>query len=253
MNFFRIRLKVLLPIFLLSCIFCSGKKDDDLFESLLIIWMAYQAHMYDMAYDSDKCIEISRPNGLYFTGDYYFRFHGDQRQYTNVVIGDSTMDISSRYPNFLSEKSQSVAVSGNRLCDMVIQTPAINTANPKNIVISTPGGNDLLQQADQAYIFTYIDFLVDKLRSRYPEAKISVVSIHPTLLSYGNQHKAPINDHAKNKIESIGGCFLDTLSLFGVSEGEPAPSDKIVDSIHYNQTMSFMIKDNLKTVCGVDL
>lgn len=186
--------------------------------------------------------------------------HADTNQYTTVIIGDSTMAISSVYPGFLGTGTQSVAVAGNTLCDMITQLPAINTTAPSVIIVATTGGNDLLRQnVSDSQIINTGTLIIQRLHQKYPNAKLVMIAIHPTQVAYANAHKAAINtgiDTAlQNEYPVSSRCFYNPLPLFGVAEGQASHTSDMAnngaDSIHYNQAMSFNIKSAVQTNCGI--
>ena len=194
-------------------------------------------------------------NPLYPTSAYFTKFFTDQTDYEVVIRGDSTMDISSQYDWFLSPASQSVAVSGNTLCDMIEQVPAIKTVNPSAVIISTAGGNDLMHGIDLDLVIQSGKLLIDQTRSKFPFSKIVMVGIHPTFVTFGNENKAytnsAIRDYLLNTYPDT--CWIDPLPIFGKAEGEPPDASQMLDSIHYNETISGLVKDSILSLCGVQI
>lgn len=205
---------------------------------------------------SHRCRKDSGlPNILYPTADYYVKFKADLKQYKYIIRGNSTMDISCAYPGFYdTSTTQCVAVSGNKLCDILEQTPAINTIIPDAMILSAIGGNDLLAHFPNSYIKRTVKDLIDDTRSKWPNTKIVLVGTHPTLMDYANANKGEINNYAKNYLATMPNtCHIDPLPIFGKLEGEAADQTQMIDGIHYNEAMSFLIKDEILNKCGVAL
>ena len=205
---------------------------------------------------------------------YYARpvFWEDTTQYQNIIIGDSTMDFSVNY-EFLKDdpllatnyeipadydfydnvNTQSVAVSGNTLCDMIMQMGAINTANPTNIIVSTAGGNDIGRRISNDNVITSGKAFIDKVKGRFPESRLVMVGLHPTLVDYGNQNKATTNSAIRDYLLTKDNtCWVDPLSLFGVAEGSAANTADLIDTIHYKPAISISLKQKIKTDCAVE-
>src|SRR5262245_25167143 len=128
-------MKILLLILMLLFA-CQTKPKDGRETAYLLSALAI------VNYQNSNCRAWSgNPNQLYFDTSYSGKFIADTKQYTTIVIGDSTMDFSTRLSGYLSSTSQTVAVAGNTLCDMSEQLPSINTLNPSYILIATTGGN----------------------------------------------------------------------------------------------------------------
>ncbi|MCE9500932.1 MAG: SGNH/GDSL hydrolase family protein, partial [Leptospira sp.] len=189
--------------------------------------------------DSADCMEYSRPlNSIYGSG-YFQKFRDDSKQYENLFLGDSTIDLASRYEGYYDKnRTQILAVSGNTLCDMNAQMGVINTKNPKTVLFSTSGGNDLLRQIPNDKITQSGKGLIDKIRSKFPESKIIGISTNPTKVDYANQNKKAVNDNLKNYLADRGNsCFIDVLELFGIPEGQAANQSDLIDTIHPNKEM----------------
>lgn len=211
------------------------------------------------------------PNPTYFLVPYYYTFALNSGNFQNIIIGDSSMDISTRYANFIDPtKTYSYAVAGNTSCDMRSQfsigqnalgkyNGAIQAiAQPQFVLIATAGGNDMLQSMPNSLVIKNNKDLVDKARLRFPLAKIVVVGIHPTQVAYGNANKVVTNTAIKDYLTASvsNSCYLDPKSLFsgtGSVEGGAAEASDLLDSIHYNQAISFALKAALQTNCGISL
>ena len=164
--------------------------------------------------------------------------------YDNIIIGDSTMDISTRYTGFLSANSYSYAVAGNTACDMIEQLETVNVKNVKHIIISTSDGNGLLRGISISIISNTVKQLVESLKAKYPEAKITIILIHPVQVSQAENKRSGLNDLIKS--DSGANCFIDPSGLFVNGAKD------YLDSIHYTETISFKVKSLLET-CGVFL
>lgn len=230
-------------------------------KQILVLLAADYVVRNQVQYEQSSCSEYSpAPNIGYPV--YWPNFHNDVKQYNTVIIGDSTMDISSRYGGFLGTGTQSVAIGGNTACDVITQLPAINTASPSVIILSTNGGNDMMAGVSDSNVINTVTMLIKRLHQKYPSSKLVVVGVHPTLVAYGNAHKATVNTAVQNALNAeypaSQRCYVNPLVLFGVVEGAAANSSDMltdssgkVDSIHYNQAMSFAIKNKIQTDCSI--
>lgn len=205
------------------------------------------------AYHLSPCLEYSMPvNIFYLTEWYYQRFNADQTQYKNIIVGDSSMDYSSRYPGFMGPHTQSVAVQGNTVCDMVTQIPAINTTSPEAIIVGTMGGNDILHGIVLAHISQSHRELFSYLKVKFPSTKIVALGIPPTSSNLMNSLKGQINASAFSTLQSIYPpgqfCFLDPAAVIG----EPPVVGTLIDTIHYSPFGAGLVKGLVFNVCGVD-
>lgn len=238
--------------------------DDLLFNAALIYLLTrpVQAPLF-----ASQCAEYSgHPNSLYNNDDYYPRFRDDPVQYKNLILGDSTMDLTRFYDGFIDpSQTQNLAVGGNSLCDMERQMIAINTTEPENILISTAGGIDLLRELEEPLIENSLELLLDRIHVKFPAASIHVVAVHPTQISAVNVRRGDHNEAMKAIVESHesetaqSSCYFDPRELFTDDEGDPVGStdpapdehmiqlpDGSIDRVHYNQAMSFSIKSELE-------
>ena len=218
-----------------------------------LYWYYFQVFPFD-----DTVCERGNGSSIYINADRFYPVYNDLTQYTTVILGDSSMDFSRQALGFYnSTRTQIAAVMGNNFCDMNVQMKAIRTTEPANIVIASAGGNDLLAKRSNAAIIESGKILIDKVRTRFPAAKIIMVGVHPTLNAYANANKAVTNNGLKSYMNTLSNtCWVDPLSLFGVNEGEAAPADLMLtefDDIHYNQAVSLGIRDLISGNCNVSL
>ncbi|WP_232225753.1 SGNH/GDSL hydrolase family protein [Leptospira broomii] len=187
--------------------------------------------------------------------DYYGRVSSDTRDYANIIGIDSTMDISRQYGGFLNpSQSLSVAVIGNTACDAITQFGAIKTQNPQNFIISTADANGLLHGINNDYIVFTVQRLISKIRDRWPTIRIAVIGIHPTRNAAINNNKDYTNSKVGAYVQTLSNsCYYDPMPLFGVGPGESAPTSLMLDTVHYNEAMSFQIKSMLQSVCGISI
>lgn len=171
-----------------------------------------------------------------------------------VVLGDSTMDISTRYAGYLSADSRNRAIGGNTICDMHQQLPAVQFAGLSEIFVSTADGNGVLQGVAASVSIRAGEALIDRLRERWPAARIIVVGIHPTLVATANANKGAVNTGIEAYLNADGNaCYLDPLPVFGVAEGVAASAAQMIDEVHYSFTMSWAIRQAALDQCGVQL
>ncbi len=225
--------------------------DPDVWTMGAVLYLASQPG--PVQYLASDCTQWSEPlNPAYEKDSNWGSFSTDHNQYTTIIIGDSTMDYSDNYSGFLTPGVQSVAIGGNTLCDMLTQIPAINTQSPQHVVVSSAGGNDILRGISRTNMYSSASLLMDALRNRFPDAQITVVDVHPTLLSSVNSEKEVTNPNIKSDVLGRSNtCWIETAPIFGVTGSDPAPANLMLDNIHYNSTVSFQIKDALINDCGV--
>ena len=166
----------------------------------------------------------------------------DNKTYTTVILGDSTMDLSGQVQGFLSTGTQNRAVSGNTLCDMLEQSYDIRY-KPDRIVVASLGGNDLLRHVSNANIIQTGKDLVSRLRQVYPSALIYGVGVHQTKVDYANANRGITNA----ALQPLFDCYLNPDPYF------TSPSSDYVDSIHYSSTVSMKIRQGLIDNCKVTL
>jgi len=195
---------------------------------------------------------------------YFDKNATDFKEFKNIIIGDSTMQITSTMLNSMvpnlfynTDQTQLLAITGNKLCDMLAQMSVIYSKNPKNVIIASAGGNDLLAKATPEYVINMGSLLFLEVRRRFPNARIVFVGVHPSLDSYANANKGATNQGISALVKKDpNACWYDPMELFGVSEGQPAKAtDMLLDSdgAHYKpETIGLALKLKIKLNCGVD-
>lgn len=268
--------KILIPILAViafsfsSCMNHHTSKREELKKDLQ--WIAFFTLISNPnSTDAFGCSAID-PNALYFTPPYYPTYITKSGYVKNIIISDSTFDISVRsYSGYIDPSiTYHYGVSGNTSIGMCSQfavsqnilTGMYNGAiqnifGVDTVIISTAAGNDMLRGDSNSNIISNLKNLVDKVRSRFPNAKIIMVGIHPTLVTAGNLNKGTTNTAIKNYLLNMSNtCFYDPgpdPSVFNKPEGVASDPSQMLpgDSIHYNQTISFAIKSRLQVLCGV--
>ncbi len=178
----------------------------------------------------------------------------DKTQYDGIILGDSTMAMSSVLPYFKKNTTQSIAIPGNRLCDDTYQLNFINTTNPQFIIVGSTGGDDILSGVSNTVIINTGTEMISMIRAKFLYAKIILVGIHPTLYDYSNQNKSIINSSLKTALSKYGpqNCFVDPGVVLGIAEGQPMPAPLMFDTVHYNAAVSFAIKSAILEQCLTD-
>ena len=242
------RFVLLLLVLLVGCNTDDRKKKEE--EKLKLLGLVIATNMQ---YQSQSCrAYYGEANFLFPHSQYYPSFVAKKTGYTNAIIGDSTMDISSSYSGWLSSGSVSYAVSGNTMCDMLEQ---FRTLNPSvnNVLIATNGGNDLLRKVAIDRIESTGKELINTVNS-VKTGKLAVIGIHPTRVDYANQNRNDLNNRIKTYTESVGGCYVGGLDdLIPLDSQGRADQSYMLDSIHYNESVSNNVKSKILNICGVSL
>ncbi|MEM7181466.1 MAG: hypothetical protein AAF518_11180 [Spirochaetota bacterium] len=248
MNFLK-KITILSVLLFLLCN-CSSQKTDPRKKFLQNAFLL--ALIYEATKDYSNCRTYSgKPNNLFASNLYKDSFEQDTNFYTNIILGDSSMDLSSRIDGFLSNSSKSFAVSGNTLCDMKEQLTSIQTPSPSWVIIGTLGGNDVLRKYSTSNVIHSGNKLIEDIKTKYPSASIAGIAIHPTRISYANQNKIPIH----TALQPLLDCYLQPDSFFTYdTDGLPKEENFFTDDpIHYNSTIAWQIKNSLQTTCGIEL
>ena len=204
------------------------------------------------SYNSDCRNYSGKTNPLYPLPEYRPNFLQYRTvSYKNLIFGDSTMDISSRYTGFLSSDSASLAVSGNTLCDMAEQYEDILPVT-ESFFISTGGGNDLLKKISMDRIESTANRLFSILKKK-TKGKGAAAGIHPTRIDDANRNRDELNRRIQKLAESYSFCFLSVENLIRLDADGKASEADMLDLIHYNEKISFAVKSRLSSVCGISL
>jgi len=198
---------------------------------------------------------------------------GDTREYQKLILGDSTMQITSLSlmptltPFYNDSTTQLLAITGNKLCDMIYQLKFIKSSNPSTILISSAGGNDALVLKDFKingaeiskddkimYIANKGRELFSLVRAKFPNARIAFVALHPSLDDFANEIKGATNQMIGEYVKrDPNACWYDPIELFGVAEGEAARKEDMLDTAHYQPgRIGLALKTKLKKVCLID-
>jgi hypothetical protein len=164
---------LILLIFVQIFINCShsNKAKERERDILLGLFLTQNTSIYEQA----DCQLYYSLNPAYHAGGYAQRFISDHNQYENIIVGDSTIDISHKFSGYFdSNKTQINATSGDTLCDYRSRIgKSINTSKPKSIITSTLGGNDLLGGiSNERIVETFRDYH-SYLSNRFAESKIN--------------------------------------------------------------------------------
>ncbi len=244
--------KFILLIFTLFFAFSCAKEKTSLQEKLIKDALVVLIISETSKTLSNSCRDYSgKANKLYYTDYYEGKFKSDTTKYTNIIIGDSSMDYSARLSGYLSLSSQSVAVAGNTLCDMQEQLPVINSTSPTWIVIGTLGGNDVLKKIDNTNIIKTGKSLYSNIRAKFPSIKLAGIGIHPTRVDYANSNRTIVNDALKLDLD----CYINPDEFFTIeTDGKASTGDLLEnDEIHYNTTVAFKIKSKMASQCNINL
>lgn len=212
---------------------------------------------YWNAYDHEDCERYEGGmNPIYWNPAYYFKYAADWNAYSNgIILGDSTMDLAvNAYTGYITRAGiGAYPVSGNKSCDINMQLANVH-AQPAFVWLSTAGGNDLLGGVSDSDSAKSINAMLDRVRVKFPQAKLCVILVHPTLVTYGNQHKAAVNALTAAHVSAMGNAVsYNPLPIFGVAEGQAAPASMLIDTIHPNQAATLLIRNAAQTACSVTL
>ena len=233
-------MKIFTVLFLIILSFCSVKKNSHKKEILIFSFLGWQ---------SQQCRNYYGTSNTLFFSDEYLNKYTLQTPLNLSIIGDSTMDISSRYSGWMSSSTVSFAVSGNTLCDMYEQNINLNKTY-KNVLIASNGGNDILRKIPNDIIIQTFKQLSENIRKT---GSLTVIGIHPVRVDYANKQREYINSQIKIIVENIKGCYIDPSSLFTLDSDGRTVQEQMLDSIHYNQTKSFEIKNLVKNNCNIQI
>ena len=204
-----------------------------------------------------KCV-IDQYNPTYYASSYMSTYSIDKKRYTNVVIGDSSIDIPFRNGYaYNTSTTKLVAVSGNTLCDMYNQfDTSIPIENaPVNYILGTLGGNDYLRGISDSDILNNFKFAFGKIQERKPSGKIILIGVHPTLIDSINKRKdvnnKTIKDYALSQNSNV--CYIEPMDSTGKTAGQAADSSQMLDNIHMIVSLSSTIFDTIPSKCGVSL
>jgi hypothetical protein len=239
-------MKRILFLFLLLFISCgnqdnSKQREQDLIFALLL---AQNASVYEQA----DCQLYYQLNPVYVSGGYAERFISDRKQYENIIVGNSTIDISQKFSNYYNTQATQInAVSGDTLCDYRSRVgKSINSTNPSAIITSTVGGNDLLKSfSNERIVETFRDYH-SYLRNRFHSTKLIYIEVHPTFVDKANSNRKVIS--AQMRALSPDSCWVNPDPCFS----NPLLESEMLDSIHYNQASALCIKSLVSSQCGVN-
>lgn len=238
----KIILIILLILFSISCI--QEKEKHPTKKDYFILW-----YVLNSPKPVDNCInDYSQLNPLFNT---YLQndFVNYSTSCQNIIIGDSTMDLSRQTTFYDKTKTNNYAVSGNTACDFLYQMEYINCI-PKNVLIATADGNGVLRSVSSQASINTLKKVIDRSKVKWNPSKIIVIGIHPVLVTAANKNKNPVNSEIA-KLTDI--CYINPLPIWGATENDPPRTDWMLDSIHYKQPVYDLYKTQILNQCGVSL
>jgi len=192
-------------------------------------------------------------NNPLFVNPYYNRYASDLKQYTYLILGNSTEDIAcNSFEGYKGKDTGCFPVSGNKLSDMESQLCVLNTIKPQWIIAGTMGGNDLLGQIPDEETIRRGKSFVDATNLKYPESEKIFIKVHLTRVDYANQHRTKTNTEISNYAILKGWKVLDPDSCFQVDSDGRALQSNLLDAIHPNSEAMFCIKNKIKSEFGVE-
>ena len=224
------------------------KKDDDAAR-----WIAAWLMMQTPGWEWNECRTWSGERNFIYNAGYQAAYATDFNFYLAWIRGNSTMDLTRQYPGWSASSTANRSVSGNTLCDMIEQVVSTPLGAVEFILIATTGGNDILRGIPNDRVIDSGGIIIRQTRALHPSALIGAISVHPTLVASANANKGAVNSGIKAHLDADGnGCWIDTLPVFGKSEGEPADVSQMYpnDRIHYNESMAWAIREAINTACG---
>ena len=175
----------------------------------------------------------------------------NQPQSNNIVIGDSTMFLAAYTPGWRdTATTQSFAVAGNTICNVIQQLSVISTPAPQIIIWGTTGGNSLLHGETAYETGEDGQMLIQLLLARFPSAKLVAIAIHPTKQRKFDHIRHQTNLRIFDSLVSIypmgQWCWIDPEDLF-IGKVD----NWMFDNIHYTPLMAMIIKQEIERVCHI--
>lgn len=240
----NIILFLILFVFSFSCIQQPEKEKHPTKKDYLIL-----LYVLNSPKPVDNCInDYSQLNPLFNT---YLQndFVNYSTSCQNIIIGDSTMDLSRQTTFYDKTKTNNYSVSGNTACDYLYQMEYIN-CTPKNVLIATADGNGVLRNVSTQASINTLKKVIDRSKVKWNPSKIIVIGIHPILVTAANRNKNAVNNEIA-KMTDI--CYINPLPIWGASETDSPRTDYMLDSIHYKQPVYDLYKAQILSQCGVSL
>lgn len=239
----NILLILILVSSLVSCI-NEPKEKHPTKKDYLILWSVLNSPK-----PVDNCIsDYSQLNPLFNT---YLQndFINYSTSCQNIIIGDSTMDLSRQTTFYDKSKTNNYSVSGNTACDYLYQMEYIN-CTPQNVLIATADGNGILRNVSSQASINTLKKVIDRSKVKWNPNKIIVIGVHPVLVTVANRNKNYVNNEIA-KLTDI--CYINPLPIWGVGENDLPRTDYMLDSIHYKQPIYDLYKAQILSQCGVSL
>ncbi|WCL51434.1 SGNH/GDSL hydrolase family protein [Leptospira sp. GIMC2001] len=237
--------RFLLVLVLLFIPFCSQRNEKQDRELLLALFLAQNTSVYDQA----NCQLYYTLNPVYVAGGYAERYMRDLVQYQGASLTDSTWDIARTFDGFYDPLVHQInSVSGDTLCDYVSRfRKSVRTLDPRYLIFTTVGGNDLLRKIPNARISETFGELASAVKNHFPRAQRIYIHVHPTFNEYANQNRKQI----ANEIEKADpeGCFVNPDPCFS----NPLKESEMLDEIHYGRLPALCIKKLIKDQCKVEI
>ncbi len=236
-----------LGLFSISCA-STGKK-----AGAGISWEQLQSLLPNF-YASHACMQRVPPNtlrkaGLVFPAfsgwpgvapGLFEHFKGDRTTHTRLILGDSSAQ-GWQAVRGLTKGWRNTAVRGNRICNMIAQARKYGSDRIARVIISSNGGNDILQDYPTENLVGDFRALLKRVREIFPGAKITVVGVHPVLDGDLFERINSVNTQVAALAKSEKFCYVNPVKVLGKTEDDSLPEkyrarldNGEIDKIHYN-------------------
>ena len=206
---------------------------------------------------TDECVsEYGSLNPLYNTYSAIFPSYSGAKV---LWIADSTIDFSKGRSDFTTSLSDNRAVAGNTACDFLNQIRSASVGY-ETLVVASSDGNGVSRGVSSNTSIRTLTKVYDYGTNILKVKNIITVGIHPIKSAEINARKNAVNAGIRTLSAERGYCYIDMVSLFGKTESQIADDSQMattitgsVDQIHYGTQFYALLKDKIKTQCGVDI
>jgi lysophospholipase L1-like esterase len=149
-----------------------------------------------------------------------------------LFLGDSLIEFFDWQERFPKHRVANLGLAGESVEGLLSRVIKIRDHYPQADLIFIMTGINNIAMGDEEF-FDFYKVIIEKLASFYPDAKIFIHSLLPTMVDFiSNESVQRANDSLKKIAQDKGVGFVDIYSRFIDTKGNPIGGYILDDGVH---------------------